>query len=146
MKKNRVVALLLCAALLLSGFTNTMVKAAGATGKQTTTAQKSKWPSGPSKSSLSSDSAIVMELSTGTILYRKNIHKQHYPASITKIMTAMLTAENCSLDETVTFSKTAVYGIGQLYDLYRCRRKVDRGAVSLCDHVRVSKRGLSGGS
>lgn len=59
MKKNRVVALLLCAALLLSGFTNTMVKAAGATGKQTTTAQKSKWPSGPSKSSLSSDSAIV---------------------------------------------------------------------------------------
>ena len=42
MKKNRVVALLLCAALLLSGFTNTMVKAAGATGKQTTTAQKSK--------------------------------------------------------------------------------------------------------
>lgn len=111
MKKNRVVALFLCAALLLSGFTNTMVKAAGATGKQTTTAQKSKWPSGPSKSSLSSDSAIVMELSTGTILYRKNIHKQHYPASITKIMTAMLTAENCSLDETVTFSKTAVYGI-----------------------------------
>ena len=108
MKKNRVVALFLCAALLLSGFTNTMVKAAGATGKQTTTAQKSKWPSGPSKSSLSSDSAIVMELSTGTILYRKNIHKQHYPASITKIMTAMLTAENCSLDETVTFSKTAV--------------------------------------
>ena len=78
MKKNRVVALFLCAALLLSGFTNTMVKAAGATGKQTTTAQKSKWPSGPSKSSLSSDSAIVMELSTGTILYRKNIHKQHY--------------------------------------------------------------------
>ena len=73
MKKNRVVALFLCAALLLSGFTNTMVKAAGATGKQTTTAQKSKWPSGPSKSSLSSDSAIVMELSTGTILYRKNI-------------------------------------------------------------------------
>lgn len=42
MKKNRVVALLLCAALLLSGFTNTMVKAAGATGKQTTTAQKVK--------------------------------------------------------------------------------------------------------
>ena len=105
MKKNRVVALFLCAALLLSGFTNTMVKAAGATGKQTTTAQKSKWPSGPSKSSLSSDSAIVMELSTGTILYRKNIHKQHYPASITKIMTALLAIENCKMNDTVVYSK-----------------------------------------
>lgn len=108
MKKNRVVALLLCAALLLSGFTNTMVKAAGVTGKQTTTAQKSKWPSGPSKSSLSSDSAIVMELSTGTILYRKNIHKQHYPASITKIMTAMLALQSGKLNDTVTITQDNV--------------------------------------
>ncbi len=67
--------------------------------------------SGPKPSSLSSDSAIVMEVSTGTILYKKNIHKQHYPASITKIMTSLLALENSSLSETVTFSKDAVYGI-----------------------------------
>lgn len=76
-----------------------------------TASAESQWPSGPSKSSLSSDSAIVMELSTGTILYQKNIHKQHYPASITKIMTAMLAIQNSSLTDTVTFSEDAVYGI-----------------------------------
>lgn len=48
-----------------------------------------------------------MELSTGSILYSKNIHVRHYPASITKIMTTLLTLENCSLNETVTFSKEA---------------------------------------
>lgn len=70
-----------------------------------------KWPSGPKKGSLSCSSAIVMELSTGSILYSKNIHDQHYPASITKIMTALLTLENSSLSETVTFSEEAAFGI-----------------------------------
>ena len=52
-----------------------------------------------------------MELSTGTILYEKNSHKKHYPASITKILTSMLLAENTSMNETVTVSSTAAYGI-----------------------------------
>ncbi len=72
---------------------------------------KSSWPSGPSKNSLSCDSAIVMELSTGSVLYTKNIHKKHYPASITKIMTSLLTLENCSLSETLTFTEEEAYGI-----------------------------------
>lgn len=54
-------------------------------------------------------SAIVMEINTGTVLYEKKAHKKRYPASITKIMTALLTIENCALDETVTFSADAVY-------------------------------------
>ncbi len=70
-----------------------------------------KWPKGPQKGSLSCASAIVMELSTGSVLYSKNIHEQHYPASITKIMTALLTLENSSLSETVTFSEEAAFGI-----------------------------------
>lgn len=69
------------------------------------------WPAGINKKSLSSSSAIVMEISTGTILYQKNMHKKHYPASITKIMTAMLAVQNSSLTDTVTFSEGAVYGI-----------------------------------
>lgn len=67
---------------------------------------KEKWPSGPEISTLS---AIVMEVNTGTILYEKNIHEKHYPASITKILTTLLAIENCDLDEIVTFSKDAVY-------------------------------------
>lgn len=66
------------------------------------------WPKGPD---VSSDSAIVMEASTGAILYEKNIDKKQYPASITKIMTTLLAIENCSMDETVTFSQEAVFGI-----------------------------------
>lgn len=69
------------------------------------------WPQGPKTSSISADSAIVMEASTGLILYEKKANKKHYPASITKIMTALLCLENSSLDEVVTFSREAVYGI-----------------------------------
>ena len=66
------------------------------------------WPSGPQ---VYAESAIVMEASTGTILYAKGIDEQHYPASITKIMTALLALENCQMDEEVTFSHNAVYSI-----------------------------------
>lgn len=60
---------------------------------------------------LSSDSAIVMDVQSGTILYEKNMDKKQYPASITKVMTALLAIENSSLSETVTYSKTAVLNL-----------------------------------
>ena len=66
------------------------------------------WPAGPQ---VYAESAIVMEASTGTILYAKGIDEQHYPASITKIMTVLLALENCQMDEEVTFSHNAVYSI-----------------------------------
>ena len=66
------------------------------------------WPKGPS---VESQSAIVMEASTGTVLYGKNINKKRYPASITKIMTTLLAVENSEMNETVTFSADAVYSI-----------------------------------
>lgn len=65
------------------------------------------WPSGVD---VVAESAIVMEQETGTILYSKNMDDQHFPASITKIMTALIVLENCDLDETVKFSAEAVYG------------------------------------
>lgn len=64
------------------------------------------WPIGPDTSSVS---AIVIEQETGTVLYEKNADQQNYPASITKIMTALLALENSSLDDVVTFSHKAVY-------------------------------------
>ncbi|SFS00563.1 D-alanyl-D-alanine carboxypeptidase family protein [Anaeromicropila populeti] len=69
------------------------------------------WPEGPDASSLCSESAIVMDAATGLILYEKNIHEVHYPASITKILTTLIALENSSLNEIVTYSKNAVYGI-----------------------------------
>lgn len=53
------------------------------------------------------EGAILMDAATGQVLYGKNQDQQFYPASITKVMTALLVLENCSLDETVTFSATA---------------------------------------
>lgn len=64
-----------------------------------------KWPDQPSTQS---PCAIVMEASTGTVLYDKNMEEKHYPASITKIMTACIALEHSSLDEIVTFSEDSV--------------------------------------
>lgn len=66
------------------------------------------WPEGPV---VSASSAILMDADTGTILYAKDIHSHHYPASTTKILTTLIAAERCSLDEVVTFSHDAVFGI-----------------------------------
>ena len=66
-----------------------------------------KWPKMPK---VEAPSICVMEISTGTILYEDNMDEVNYPASITKIMTALLALENSSLDEIVTFSEEAVYG------------------------------------
>ncbi|MDD6193818.1 MAG: D-alanyl-D-alanine carboxypeptidase [Lachnospiraceae bacterium] len=63
----------------------------------------------PSNVSVDSGAAVVMEVETGTILYEKNMNQSYYPASITKVMTALLALENCDLDEIITFSETAVY-------------------------------------
>lgn len=57
---------------------------------------------------VSAESAVVMDVQSGTILYEKNMDKKQYPASITKIMTALVAIENSSLSETVTYSKEAV--------------------------------------
>ncbi len=59
--------------------------------------------------SVSSPTAILIDRKTGTILYQKDANSTYYPASITKIMTALLVLENCSLDETVTFSYRATH-------------------------------------
>lgn len=63
------------------------------------------WPGGPS---VASETAILIEAETGTILYQKDAHKQMYPASITKILTTLIAYEMCELDETVTFTYEAL--------------------------------------
>ncbi len=66
------------------------------------------WPQQPE---VNAESAFLMDMDSGIVLFSKNPHEKLYPASITKIMTALLTIENCSLKENVTFSKYAVNGI-----------------------------------
>lgn len=99
MKRKRIFVALMAGIIMVGSICSSTAQAAA------------KWPKGPDKGSLSSASAIVMELSTGTVLYSKNIHKKHYPASITKIMTSLLTLENSSPSDVVTFTEAEAHGI-----------------------------------
>lgn len=65
--------------------------------------------------SLISKAAILMDSKSGKILYHKNESEKMYPASTTKILTAILTLENCNLDETITVSYDAVMSIPEGY-------------------------------
>lgn len=93
---SRILTLLLAFAIMFTGIRPVEIHAE----------TKQYWPKGVS---VTSDSAVVMEVNTGTVLYSKNPDEQHYPASITKILTCLLVVENCEMDEIVTFSPTAIY-------------------------------------
>lgn len=59
------------------------------------------------KPTVASEGAVLLNANTGEVLFEKNGTTRFYPASITKLMTALLAVENCSLGDTVTFSKAA---------------------------------------
>lgn len=60
---------------------------------------------------ISSDYVVLMDADSGEVLYSSNADTQCYPASTTKLLTALLTVENCSLSDTVTYSQAAVDSI-----------------------------------
>ena len=60
--------------------------------------------------------ALLVEQETGEVLYAKNIHEKNYPASITKLMVALLVFEaidagQLSLDQPVTARESAFAGL-----------------------------------
>ena len=68
-------------------------------------------PDWPLDTGCQSEAGIVMDLDSGAVLFAQNIHVQEYPASITKLLTALVVVENASMDEQVTFSHDAVYNV-----------------------------------
>ena len=60
---------------------------------------------------VSAPHAILIDLDTGKTLFQQDAYSPVYPASTTKILTAILALENCSLDEKVTASFTAVNSV-----------------------------------
>ena len=67
------------------------------------------WPEGQA---IQASAGVVMDIDTGVFLYSKNCDRQLYPASITKIMTALLTLEKADLDAVMTCS-TIVYELDE---------------------------------
>ncbi|GAA0464104.1 D-alanyl-D-alanine carboxypeptidase family protein [Alkalibacillus silvisoli] len=61
---------------------------------------------------LNSESVILIDQTSGDILYQKNSSKQMYPASITKIISGILAIEDGDLNEDVTISQEATEVIG----------------------------------
>lgn len=57
---------------------------------------------------ISAPVCVLMEYSTGKILFEKNLNKMMYPASTTKLMTAILVLEKCQLTDVATVSNSAV--------------------------------------
>ena len=90
---KKFLSILLCAAILMVSIPVDTSYAA------------STWPSGVS---IEAEGGILVDANSGTVLYGKNIHETYYPASITKILTALVILKHCDLDETVTFTHSAV--------------------------------------
>lgn len=64
-----------------------------------------------------SESAILIEKNTGKVLYSKSSDEKRYPASTTKILTAILAIEHLSLDQKLTASHDAIMSIPSGYSI-----------------------------
>lgn len=63
------------------------------------------WPQGPN---VYAGSAVVMDMESGAILFGKNTDVQHYPASITKLLTTLVALENGKLNDKVKFTDDSI--------------------------------------
>ena len=61
--------------------------------------------------SITAPNLLLAELNSGKILYERNTDTKIYPASITKLMTAILVVENCNLTDIATVSEKAVTSV-----------------------------------
>ena len=60
---------------------------------------------------VNSPSCLLIDANTGKVLYEKKAYEKMYPASTTKLMTAILTLENCKLTDVATVSHNAIFSI-----------------------------------
>lgn len=104
---------------------------------------------------LTAEAGIVMDADTGAVLFAKNADAKEYPASITKVLTALVVLEHCSLEEKVTFSHDAVYNVdsgssnaqieeGDVLTVNDCLyalllKSANEAANALAEHVAGSK-------
>lgn len=64
-----------------------------------------------------SKAAILVEPNTGKILYNKNGKEKKYPASTTKILTAIIVIENCKLDDKVVVDYDSIIEVPSGYTI-----------------------------
>jgi len=64
---------------------------------------------------ITATSGAVIDCLDGRILYEKNMNDKIYPASLTKILTAILVVENCEMTDEVVVSKSAIANVQSGY-------------------------------
>ncbi|NCB93862.1 MAG: D-alanyl-D-alanine carboxypeptidase [Clostridia bacterium] len=103
--RNRVMALLMGILLLGNTVQAEAAQVQNGTAYPISTNDISSWPQGPD---LYAETAVLMDADTGTVLYNKGMDEFRYPASITKIMTALIALENSSMEDQVTFTEACL--------------------------------------
>lgn len=114
MRKKRLIAGLFALGLSASLVLQTPVlaeEAAAGTQADASTISTNSIPGWPQAADITSEAAVVMDDTTNTILYAKNMDEALYPGSTVKIMTCLLALENSNLTDQVTMTATGVSGV-----------------------------------
>jgi serine-type D-Ala-D-Ala carboxypeptidase (penicillin-binding protein 5/6) len=99
---------------------------------------------------------VLMDLNSGEIILEKNSHNKYAPASTTKILTALLTLENCKLTDKVIIGKNPPFEDGsKIYLLEGEEVTVEQllyalllesandSALALAEHISGSKEAFA---
>lgn len=101
---------------------------------------------------ITAQAALVMDVKSGTIVYKKNIHEKRPIASLTKLMTALLTLENVKWNEEISISHNAYITAGSQMHLFEAEKITienllkglliksgNDAAVALAEHIAGSE-------
>ena len=103
MSVRTVVCIIMMMALILTGaapsFADAQNTDSGSGSIKLKASADINWDDAPE---ISGTSAIMIDAGSGAILYEKNAYEQRDPASITKIITALIALENLDMNEEVT--------------------------------------------
>ena len=109
------------------------------------------WPKGPK---IKANTGVLIEMETAEVLYDKGMNEARYPASITKVLTALVAIENSTADEEVVFTASALEGMylganigmqeGEILTMEQCliiliMKSANEVANQIAEHIGGSK-------
>ena len=113
------------------------------------------WPKGPK---IKANTGVLIEMETAEVLYDKGMNEARYPASITKVLTALVAIENSTADEEVVFTASALEGMylganigmqeGEILTMEQCliiliMKSANEVANQIAEHIGGSKEGFA---
>ena len=103
--------------LILQSFTGIICNATEDEGQRVILNDFSELEEDNNKLNIYSEAAILIDAQTGKILYNKDIYSRKYPASTTKILTAIIALEQCNLEDKATASHDAIFSVKSGYSI-----------------------------